>query len=333
MVQDKILFFASGDFAIPTFKALIQHNYNITGLVTSKDKLMFPERSDNKRLIDIAVENNIPVLIVNNSLNDPDTYKWIVEKEADIYCVISFKFLPDIILKSAKKVAFNIHGSLLPYFRGAAPIQHALRCGFEETGLTAFVLNDKIDTGNIIETTKIKIEPEDNFKTLFCRMSDKCTDLTIFVIEKIALYGEDYYINDAKQQPNLNLPDDYATAPKLRDDFSTLWTSLNKNEAVNHLRALSPLNGLKMTLILTDKKSNKTKEMTITVFSADFHRKYIDKPLLDTDLKTYLHFSPDNVDWFCNITELQVSGKKKMTVSEFLPGFVNIYKNNNIVLK
>lgn len=333
MTTDKILFFASGDFAIPTFKSLIQHNYNITGLVTSHDKLLFPDFSENKKLIDIALEHNIPVLIVNNSLNDPDNYKWILEKQADIFCVISFKYLPNIILSCAKKVAFNIHGSLLPYFRGAAPIQHALRCGFKETGLTAFVLNNKIDCGNILETTKIKIEETDDYGSLFHHMSVKCTDLTIYVLEKIAIYGEEYYIHEARKQPDFYISDNHSKAPKLKDDFCTLWTSSTQDEAVNHLRALSPLNGLKMTLEVTDKKSNKTKDMTFIIYKCSFHRKYNYKEIIESDLKSYLHFSPDNQEWFCDITELQIPGKKRMNIKDFLIGFVNTYKNCTFKLK
>lgn len=330
MINDKILFFASGDFAIPTFKSLIDKHYNITGLVTSNDKLLFPERSDNKRLIDIALEHDIPVLVVKNKLNDPDIYKWIIEHDADIFCVISFKFLPDIILKCAKKVAFNIHGSILPYFRGAAPIQHALKCGFEETGLTAFVLNDKIDCGDILEIRKIKIDETDDYGSLFAKMSDKCVDFTIFIIENISIYGESYYKDNVKKQEVLQLPVEHAYAPKLNDDFASLWTSSSMKKAVNYKRAISPLNGLKMSLKLTDKKTNKIKETSFIVHDCIFNRKYNAMDVIETDLKTYLHYSPVDAEWFCDIKEIQIPGKRKMPVVEFLKGFVNIYKNNSI---
>ena len=205
MVEDKILFFGSGDFAIPTFKSMLDRNYNVVGLVTSNDKLMFPERSDNKKLVDIALEHNIPTLVVGSSMNDPDIYKWVQKREADIFCVISFKYIPPIMLRCAKKVAFNVHGSLLPYFRGAAPVHHAIINGFEETGLTAFVLNDKIDCGKILETNKIAIYDTDDFKSLFCKMSDKCADFSIYVIEKIAMFGTDYYVHNAYEQPVIEI--------------------------------------------------------------------------------------------------------------------------------
>lgn len=327
MVNDKILFFASGDFAIPTFKSMIKHNYNIVGLVTSNDKLMFPDKSENKRLVDIALENNIPTLVVGSSLNDPDIYKWIQKKEADIFCVISFKYIPPIMLKCAKKVAFNVHGSLLPYFRGAAPIHHALLNGFEETGLTAFILNDKIDSGKIIETNKIAIYDNDDFRSLFSKMSDKCAEFTIYVIEKIAMFGESYYIDNAYDQPVIDIEEKHKVAPKIGPDFAYKWYHGSVDDAERYFKVIRPLNQPKVRFLLTDKKTGKQKHLDITVYDCSFVRKYEDVPVIESDLKTYLKFSPKDAEWICSITDLQIAGKKHVNLDEFLRGFTNLYKN------
>lgn len=327
MVNDKILFFGSGDFAIPTFKSMIEHNYNIVGLVTSNDKLMFPERSNNQKLIDIALEHNIPTLVVGSTMNDPDIYKWVQKKDADIFCVISFKYIPPIMLKCAKKIAFNIHGSLLPYFRGAAPIHHALLNGFEETGLTAFILNEELDAGKIIETSKIAIYDTDDFSSLFCKMSDKCAEFTIYVIEKIAMFGESYYKDMAYEQPNIDIDEKHKKAPKPGPLFAYEWIHHTVEEIERYFKVLRPLNQPKIKLSLIDKKNGKRKSIELTVYNCKFSRKYNDIPVIESDLKTYLKFSPKDSEWICSITDIQCAGKKHVKLDEFLRGFVNIYKN------
>ena len=161
----RILFFGSGDFPVRTLEHLINTGYDISGVVTSHDKNHFEE----KRVRDIARENNIDCITVG-STREPELLQWLDAHPAEIFCVISFKYLPKEVLTRASLCAFNIHASLLPFLRGAAPINRAILYGFKETGLTAFRLTDKIDCGNILENTKVSIDAVENFGTGNCLM-------------------------------------------------------------------------------------------------------------------------------------------------------------------
>ena len=136
----KILFFGSGEFPLGTFQDLCSSvDIEVVGLVTSKDKPMFKNHKV-KSLYEVAEENNIPTLVIGSTFSDEDI-EWIQNHRAQFNVVISFKKLPQEVIDSAQ-YSFNVHASILPYFRGAAPINHAIRLGCKQTGLTAFMLSD-----------------------------------------------------------------------------------------------------------------------------------------------------------------------------------------------
>ena len=160
-----VVFFSSGDFGIPTLKALIENEkYNVKGVVTSNDKAVY----NDKRIADIADANGIPCCIPSN---DDELYYFLENIKDDksdfgnnlYYCVISYKKLSDRILSLVDGRAMNVHASILPFLRGAAPINWAIRLGFKETGLTAFKLSDKIDRGDIINSMFVNINDDETY--------------------------------------------------------------------------------------------------------------------------------------------------------------------------
>lgn len=183
MKKDRIVFFTSGDFAIDTFETLLNNGTNIVGLVTNNDAVKFHKSN----IKDIAEIYRIPCYTIKTKDLGDDKFliDWLKRIDADIFCVISFNILPQEIIKLAKKCAFGVHTSLLPFLRGFKSINRAIELNYKETGLTAFVLADKIDCGDIIANTKIEISTTDTYDTLYKKLSDLCVDFTGFAINDV----------------------------------------------------------------------------------------------------------------------------------------------------
>lgn len=322
----KILFFGSGEFPLGTFQKLcFSDDIEVVGLVTSKDKPMFKTHNV-KSLYEVAEENNIPTLVIGSTFSDEDI-EWIQNHKAQFNVVISFKKLPQEVIDSAQ-YSFNVHASLLPYFRGAAPINHAIRLGCKQTGLTAFILSDKIDCGQIISNRVVDIEDDDNFETLFNKLAHECVDFTEDVIYRLF---EDRFSLTAQVNYIDNMSDDarkWFNAPKIDNRYTTGWMyDLSPNEIRNLYRSVYPNDGLYLWMGFDDDdKTHKQFEFKIW----NFEIKHIELNTISydenwsykTDGKTYLAIPilrSDND--YLYIKEIQMSGKKRMDIESFLRGF------------
>ena len=245
-----IVFFSSGDFGIPTLKALIEDKrYNVKGIVTSKDKVVY----NDKRILDIAKENGIPCCIPSN---EEELYCFLEpiknnEFETDnnlYYCVISYKKLSDRILSLVEGRAMNIHASILPFLRGAAPINWAIRLGFKQTGLTAFKLSDKIDCGDIIYSMFVDINKDETYDSLFEKLSNKCADFTMCSLNRFRIMS--ITDSDGKHQPNIGVKSDILVAPKITMKYWDGWLNLSMDEIDRLFRSTS--NGLPCKLYIID---------------------------------------------------------------------------------
>lgn len=317
--KDKIIFFASGDFAIPTLEQMIVDGFNIKGIVTSnKDKIRF----NKKTIKDIACENDIPFYLINKSveMKNKSFIEWIKSFDADYFCVISFKKLPDEILDIPKKSAFNVHASLLPELRGAAPINWAIRLGHSKTGLTAFELTDEIDKGNIIDKTECNIYANDNFGTLFNRLSLKCVDFTINLFNNKEIKGteiQNEFIDNCK-------------APKLGRDYFYKWYNRDITECKNILRSVYPFDGLPISIYVHYNNGEEESLNRLNAKIYDFQDDSYIGSLKDlffkdynetiTDKKGYLAIRHKNGHTIY-ITEIQLEGRKRLSIEEFLRGF------------
>lgn len=328
MTKDRIVFFADGDFAIDTFETLVNNGSNIVGLVTcSNDKVKFHK----KTIKQVAEELRIPYYMIKGEKFEEDAFfiDWLKRMDADIFCVISFKKLPKEIIKLAKKCAFNVHASLLPFLRGAAPINWAIRLGYKETGLTAFVLSDKIDQGDIIANTRIKIAAGEKYTTLYKKLSDACVDFTDHVIEDV-LQHDDWKDNLIVQGTPSETQEYLITASKIDSDYFkcnwTLFTSEHFKSCVNSVDDI----GFGCKIILRD-KDGKDKEIMAKIYEVEVVEN--NNPSINdinqtvSDGKTFIKLNLGDITKAVYIKKIQVIGKKVMDVETFLNGFRHFREN------
>ena len=325
----KILFFGSGEFPLETFQKLCSlDDIEVVGLVTSKDKPMFKNHKV-KSLYEVAKENNIPTLVIGCAFTDKDV-EWIRNHKAQFNVVTSFKKLPQEVIDSAQ-YSFNVHASILPYFRGAAPINHAIRLGCKQTGLSAFILSDKIDCGEIITNCVVGIKDDDNFETLFNKLAHECVDFTEDVIHRLfeGMFSLTTQVNYADNISNDTRK--WFKAPKIDNRYTMGWMyNLTPNEIRNLYRSVYPNDGLYMRMIFDD-KDKIPKEFEFKIWEFDI--KHVESSLIlnddwvyKTDGRTYLAISilqSDND--YLYIKEIQLSGKKRMDIESFLRGFARYF--------
>ncbi len=230
----KIIFMGTPDFAVPSLKRLSESRHNIAAVVTTPDK----ERGRGQKVTftpvkEFALSNNIPVL-QPEKLKDENFISSLKEFQADLFVIVAFRILPLEVFTIPPKGSFNLHGSLLPKFRGAAPIQWALIKGEKETGLTTFALAEKVDTGNIYYQEQIKISDDDNFGTLHDKMSELGAEVIMKTVEIIESGNFTLIEQDGSQA---------SPAPKITKEIQQISWNKPALEIHNLIRGLSPSPG------------------------------------------------------------------------------------------
>ena len=297
----KIIFMGTPDFSIPSLDALLKSPHEVLAVVTAPDKQRGRGRKVSFTPVkQFAIENNLPVLQPEKLRNNPDFVEQLKKFDADLYVVVAFKILPPEVFTIPTKGSFNLHASLLPKYRGAAPIQWALIKGETETGLTTFKLAEKVDTGNIYLQKKVEIFPGDNFESLHDRLSELGAEIVLQTVDLIE--SGDYVLQE--QDDSLATP-----APKITKEIAKIDWNKPANEIHNLIRGLSPIPGAFFEL----------NGKTIKIYKSEVIER--------TDL------SPKQIERTKNeliigcgknalkILELQQEGKKSMGVEEFLRGF------------
>ena len=319
MTKDRVVFFANGDFAIDTFETLVNNGSNIVGLVTStNDKVRFHK----KTIRQVAEELRVPYYVIKGDNFEEDVFfiDWLKRMNADIFCVISFKKLPKKVIKLAKKCAFNVHASLLPFLRGAAPINWAIRLGYKETGLTAFVLSNKIDQGDIIANTKVKIATGEKYTTLYKKLSDACVDFTDHVIEDVLQHKD--WKDCLIAQPTWSDGNEYVhVARKVNSDyFYTHWSHFDCERMQNLVNSVDNI-GLPCKIITKDKDGNKL-SFDAKIFEVEKHHNE-EEPngYCESDGKTFVKINLSGYVDAVFIKKIQLSGKRIMSIEDFLNGF------------
>ena len=298
----KIIFMGTPDFAVPSLNSLIESKHEVLAVVTAPDK----ERGRGRKVSytavkEFAIKNNLPVL-QPQKLKNQDFIEDLQKYSADIFVVAAFRILPGEVFTIPKKLSFNLHASLLPKYRGAAPIQWALINGEKETGLTTFALEEKVDTGNIILQEKIGIDAEDNFGSLHDKLSILGSEV---VLRTVNLIEEDNF-ELKKQDNNLSSP-----APKITKEITSIDFNKTAEEVHNLVRGLSPYPGAYFVL---NNKILKIYKSKIVHFP--------DKLLSPGEV---YHDSKDLIvgcgKGSLSLLELQQEGKNRLKVEEFLRGF------------
>ena len=301
----RIVFMGTPEFAVASLEALLNAGCNIAGVVTAPDKpagrgMKLQESAVKK----FALQHGLTIL-QPNKLKDPEFLNHLAGLKADIQVVVAFRMLPVPVWNMPPLGTINVHGSLLPQYRGAAPINWAIINGEKETGVTTFKLQHEIDTGNILLQEKLAIGENENAGELHDRMKITGAHLLVETIKKIA----DGTIREVPQSQFA--PGEIKHAPKIFTDTCRIDWSGSVDEIYNLIRGLSPFPGA-FTLF---------NQKVLKIYRCE---KEITQPLnpigsFETDKKTYLKMAAS--DGYLSIKELQMEGKKKMNVMEFLRGY------------
>lgn len=305
----KIVFFGTPDFAVACLDSLVKNNYNIVGVVTMPDKPA--HRGQRIRFSPIkqyAIDNKLNLLQPTN-LKDADFLKDLNFLKADINIVVAFRMVPKEVYAMPPLGSFNLHASLLPKYRGAAPIHWAIINGEKETGLTTFLLNNKIDEGEIILQEKISIDRDETAGQLHDRMKIEGGNLIIKTLE--ALNSEDFKTisqNEIKTEPSL--------APKIFKETTLIPWHKKGQEIVNFVRGMSPLPCA--TTVFFDEKLQK--DLFLKVYKVEFNEFPNNKTIGQVEVNLEEGISVYCSDGKIELLDLQQSGRKRMSVNDFLRG-------------
>lgn len=299
----RIIFMGTPDFAVPSLEILIENKYEVVAVITAPDKPAGRGlKLQTSPVKDVAVKHNIP-LLQPTSLKDPAFIEALKSYNANLQIVVAFRMLPEAVWNMPEIGTFNLHASLLPQYRGAAPINWAIINGEKETGCTTFFLQHEIDTGDILFVEKETIGEEDNFEALYDRLKIKGGGLVLKTVQAI----EKGNYTPQPQQYSSTLK----SAPKIHKETCKIDWTKSAEDIRNFIRGLSPypaawteLNGKTLKIFKTKKASDHSSKAPGEI---------------DTDHKTYIHYHTSQGT--LAILELQLEGKKRMTVEEFLRGY------------
>ncbi len=290
------------DFAVASLDALVQANFDVVAVVTAPDKPAGRGQKLNESAVKkYAVEKGIPVL-QPEKLKNPEFIEELKSYQADLQVVVAFRMLPVMVWNMPAKGTINLHGSLLPQYRGAAPINHAIINGEKESGVTTFFLKEEIDTGDIIMSDSVAIADDETAGDLHDKLMAVGAQLLVKTLHAIEA-------GEVTEQPQPQ-SDDLKHAPKIfKEDCKIDWNN-SAQQIHNLIRGLSPYPTA--FTALNDKN--------LKVFKAEIEDKEpgIAAGGFLTDGKTYLKFAAK--DGFIKLLDIQYEGKKRMLIEDFLRG-------------
>jgi methionyl-tRNA formyltransferase len=311
----RIIFMGTPDFAVASLKALVDGGYNLVGVITAPDK---PAGRGNKisesAVKKYAVENNLKVL-QPEKLKNPEFIAELETLEADLQVVVAFRMLPEVVWNMPLFGTFNLHGSLLPQYRGAAPLNWAVINGETKTGVTTFLLDHEIDTGKIIFKSETPIGENETVGEVHDRLMEIGAKLVVETIDAIA--G-----GNIQPIPQTELTEgaEIKHAPKIFKEGCKIDWNRDSETIRNLIRGLSPYPAAWTNLVHLKTGT----EIQAKLFFAQkvVSEKNADPGIIETDGKTFLNVACQN-GWL-RITDLQIAGKKRMRTEEFLRGFQKI---------
>lgn len=325
-MRPRIVYMGTPEFAVAPLKRLIEEGFDIAGVVTVPDKpsgrgLKMNESDVKKFYLSGSLPGAGIPLLQPVSLRDPRFLEELEALRADLFIVVAFRMLPEAVWRMPKMGTFNLHGSLLPKYRGAAPINWAIIRGEQESGVTTFLIDENIDTGNILMQRRCPITGRETIGTLYEKLMHLGAELVTETVKGLA---------EGKIQPKPQ-QGDTTQAPKLTKETGKIqWVCREQSTesmavSIDRLvRGLSPYPAATATL------SNGEKQFDLKVFGVSVVR---EQPLPDapdyepgqirSDNKTYVHAVCGDGS-VLSIDDLQIAGKRRMPVKEFLMGFRNI---------
>lgn len=306
----RIVFMGTPDFAVTSLDAICKAGYQVVGVITAPDRpagrgMKLTESAVKKYAVEHGLNMLQPV-----KLKDPDFLSALRALNADLQIVVAFRMLPEVVWDMPPMGTVNLHGSLLPQYRGAAPINWAIINGEKETGVTTFKLKQEIDTGDILMQEKFPIGENETFGEVHDRMKIIGADVLVKTISGLA----DGSLTEIPQSTIASGL--LKTAPKIFTDHCRINWDKTLREVHNQIRGLSPYPGAFTSL----------QGKVLKIYRSDMeHVTPIEEPgSFSSDGKTFLKFACK--DGYILVKELQLEGKKKMSAEDFLRG----YKINNI---
>ena len=297
------------EFAVPSLERLLNAGYEIAAVVTAPDKPAGRGMQLNESAVKkFAVSKGLKIL-QPEKLKDPQFLHQLKHLNADLQVVVAFRMLPEVVWNMPPMGTINLHGSLLPQYRGAAPINWAIINGEKETGVTTFKLQHEIDTGNILLQKKIAIADNENAGQLHDKMMKIGAEVLLETVNELTKGNLKETRQTDIEGRNLQL----RHAPKIFSETCEIDWQKGVDEVYNLIRGLSPYPAA--FTFLNNKK--------LKIFSADKEVKSVEEQpgTLLTDNKYFLKFACDN--GYISVNELQLEGKKKMQIEDFLRGWRN----------
>lgn len=305
----RIVFMGTPEFAAASLHALVENDYNIVAVITAPDKPSGRGMKLNESAVKkYAIEHNLP-LLQPEKLKNPEFLSVLRSLNADLQIVVAFRMLPEVVWNMPPMGTVNVHGSMLPQYRGAAPINWAIINGEKETGVTTFKLQHAIDTGNILLQERIPIADEETAGQLHDRMKDIGAALLIKTVDGLLQNTLSEKSQSAIAHSNIDEAS-LRHAPKIFTNTCRIDWNLPVEQIYNLIRGLSPypaaftmLNGKTLKIFCCEKSYSLPLQSPGT---------------FATDGKSFLHFFAG--DGYIDIKDLQVEGKKRMPVADFLRG-------------
>lgn len=309
----RVVFLGTPDFAVASLNAINKSCHKVVGVVTMPDKPMGRgHKLQGSAVKKYSLENKLP-LLQPEKLKKPEFIKELRAMKADIFVVVAFRMLPEVVWNMPKHGTVNVHGSLLPQYRGAAPINWAIINGDSETGVTVFRLKHEIDTGDVLLRKSTSISPEDNAGAIHDKLMHLGATAVVEALDIIAT-GMPKYL---PQLENINLK----KAPKIfKDTCKVNWNSDCKT-IQNHIRGLSPYPAAWSIF------SDNGNPINFKIYCSKIELSIGTVPgEITTDNKTYLKVGTN--DGYICLLEIQIAGKKRMPIADLLRGysFTNISK-------
>jgi methionyl-tRNA formyltransferase len=298
----KIVFMGTPDFAVASLHALVEAGFEIVGVVTAADKPAGRgQKLQESAVKKYAAEKGLHIM-QPLKLKDPEFIEELKSLQADLQVVVAFRMLPEMVWTMPAKGTINLHASLLPQYRGAAPINHAIINGETESGATTFFLKHEIDTGDVIFSEKVAIAADDTAGDLHDHLMLAGAGLLVKTVQAIA-------DNNYTEQPQ-QFSDELKHAPKIFKEFCKIDWNQPVKTIYNLIRGLSPYPTA--FTMLNDK--------TIKIFKADYEEGIpaVAPGEFITDGKSFLHLAAS--DGVIKVLDIQYEGKKRMLVEEFLRG-------------
>lgn len=301
----KIVFMGTPEFSVASLAKLVGSPYEISGVITAPDKPAGRGRKIRQSAVkEFALEHELNIMQPRN-LKDPDFIKSLQSLEANLFVVVAFRMLPEVVWQMPQYGTFNLHASLLPQYRGAAPINWAVINGEQETGITTFFINQRIDTGEMIMQQAIPIGADETAGELHDRLMQLGADLVLETVDRIA---KNEVTTTVQKEAEALKP-----APKIHKDSCRINWSLDTQDIYNHIRGLSPYPGAWTELFNGDQISE-MKLIKAGIEEADHGLK------IGTIVAGKKFLKVATKVGYIQLLEIQMAGKRKMTIQEALNG-------------